>query len=382
MGGFYYAFPCSILSTGKDRLTSKVPHHGINLWLQVQIFYDVVNPATRRTIDQSTGGKLHDRNAEESRALLEGLSLYENKSWNDLRDFAKLVRAISLPQDVLSTSDRRLIKLENQVQLLMEAHIAPKQPIQVNKVISSCEICSDPHDTQYCMGNPEQALSSMHPRDKPNFNWVCTQSFTSPQNGSFSTYSSSYQTKLKKALSDFDSHQEKRLSILETLLRQQQDIVINKINNLWKAISERFNDTPTRDTAGNLTTQMNFASADYPTKEKLQSKGIKSPSKLLSSKYLSQSSLAEQNRNPFSLKCVYFVNSITILNKKDEAKEEGSVKFSTKRGDGVAITKRRRQDFQSDSFMDLATASRRSQLKAALEDSTWRWRHDYNTTLS
>ncbi|GKB04861.1 zinc finger, CCHC-type containing protein [Tanacetum coccineum] len=36
-------------------LLQKVPHHGIDLWLQVQIFYDHVNPATRRTIDQSTG---------------------------------------------------------------------------------------------------------------------------------------------------------------------------------------------------------------------------------------------------------------------------------------------------------------------------------------
>ncbi|GJZ27606.1 MAK10-like protein [Tanacetum coccineum] len=139
-------------------LLQKVPHHGIDLWLQVQIFYDHVNPVTRRTIDQSAGGKLRDRNAKESWALLEDLALYDNKSWNDPRDFAKPVKAISLPQDVLSTSDRRLIELKNQVQRLMEAHLAPKQPVQVNKISSSCEICSGPHDTQYCMENPEQAF--------------------------------------------------------------------------------------------------------------------------------------------------------------------------------------------------------------------------------
>ncbi|GJR53749.1 MAK10-like protein [Tanacetum coccineum] len=104
-----------------------------------------------RAIDQLAGGKLRDRNAKESWALLEDLALYDNKSWNDPRDFAKPVKAISLPQDVLSTSDRRLIELENQVQRLMESHLAPKQPIQVNKITSSCEICSGPHDTQYCM---------------------------------------------------------------------------------------------------------------------------------------------------------------------------------------------------------------------------------------
>nr|GEW42071.1 MAK10-like protein [Tanacetum cinerariifolium] len=106
-------------------LLQKVPHHSIDLWLKGQIFYNHVNLAT---------------------------------SWNDLRDFAKLVKAISLPQDVPSTSDQRLIELENQVQRLMEAHLAPNPPVQVNKIASLCEICSGPSDTQYCMENPEQAF--------------------------------------------------------------------------------------------------------------------------------------------------------------------------------------------------------------------------------
>ncbi|GJY81304.1 zinc finger, CCHC-type containing protein [Tanacetum coccineum] len=41
-------------------LLQKVPHHGIDLWLQVQIIHDHVNSFTRRTIDQSAGGKLRD----------------------------------------------------------------------------------------------------------------------------------------------------------------------------------------------------------------------------------------------------------------------------------------------------------------------------------
>nr|GEZ17756.1 MAK10-like protein [Tanacetum cinerariifolium] len=90
------------------------------------IFYDHVNPVTRRTIDQSAGGKLHDRIAKESWALSEDLALYENESWNDPRDFAKLTKAISLSYDVSITSDRHLIELENQVQCLMEVHLAPK----------------------------------------------------------------------------------------------------------------------------------------------------------------------------------------------------------------------------------------------------------------
>ncbi|GJX90648.1 hypothetical protein Tco_0343974, partial [Tanacetum coccineum] len=80
-------------------------------------------------------------------AILEDLALYDNESWNDPREFAKPVKAIALPHDVPSTSDCRLIELENQVQCLMEAHLAPTQPTQVSKITTPCEICSGLHDT-------------------------------------------------------------------------------------------------------------------------------------------------------------------------------------------------------------------------------------------
>ncbi|GKE24599.1 hypothetical protein Tco_1436111, partial [Tanacetum coccineum] len=91
--------------------------------------------------------------------LVDSLNLnVANRERTRLRDFTKPVKGISLPQDVLSTSDRRLIELKNQVQRLMEAHLAPKSFFQVNKITSTCGICSGPHDTQYCMENPEQAF--------------------------------------------------------------------------------------------------------------------------------------------------------------------------------------------------------------------------------
>ncbi|GJU24391.1 hypothetical protein Tco_1163012 [Tanacetum coccineum] len=71
---------------------------------------------------------------------------------------SKRLKGLVTDPTVPSTSDRRLIELENQVQCLMEAHLAPKQPIQVNKITYSCEICSGPHNTQYCMENSEKAF--------------------------------------------------------------------------------------------------------------------------------------------------------------------------------------------------------------------------------
>ncbi|GJY83194.1 hypothetical protein Tco_0496570 [Tanacetum coccineum] len=271
---------------------------------------------------------LRDRNAKESWALLKDLAIYDNKIWNDPRDFTKPVKAISLPQDVPSTSDRCLFELENQVQSLMEAHLAPMQPAQVNKITTSCEVCSGPHDTQYCMEDPKQDFVDYA---------------SSRTDGTGSRH---YQMKLEKELIDFDAHQEKRLSSLRTQIEQQQDDMISKINLLWKAISKKLDDAPIRETAGNPAAQMNFTSTKDTTREELRSKGIKSPSKLLSLKYFSWSSLAEQNRNPSSLKHVHFINSIVILKKEDKAEEEGNVKTSKSEYEDHEMTVESEEEFE------------------------------------
>nr|GEU33631.1 MAK10-like protein [Tanacetum cinerariifolium] len=169
-------------------------------------------PVTRRIIDQSVVGKLRDRNTKESWALLEDLALYENESWNDPKDFAKPVKAITLPQDFPSTSDRRLIELKNQVQGLMEAYLALTQPTQVNKITTSYEICSGPHDPQYCMEDPEQA---------------------------FVEYTSSRTNEAGGLVSNFMASQDTRLSKFEADFKQQQSEVTKKIDTVLKAIIDR-----------------------------------------------------------------------------------------------------------------------------------------------
>ncbi|GJT87499.1 MAK10-like protein [Tanacetum coccineum] len=108
--------------------------------------------------------KLRDLNPEESWAILEDLALYDNKSWNDPRDFAKPVKAIALPQDVPSTSDRRLIELENQVQHLMEAHLAPTQPTQVNKSLPHVKSAVVPTTLSVAWKTLNKPSLNTHPR--------------------------------------------------------------------------------------------------------------------------------------------------------------------------------------------------------------------------
>ncbi|GJT78340.1 MAK10-like protein [Tanacetum coccineum] len=255
-------------------LLQKVPHHGIDLWLQ-------------------------------------DLALYDNESWNDPRDFSKLVKAIALPQDVPSTSDRRLIKLENQVQRLMEAHLALTQPTQVYKITTSCEICSGPHDTQYCMKDPEQAFveyassrtdeaggkwytfkpeqnnlgDTYNPswKSHPNLRWRQPQNsqnnFPNPPNRSqpngsipnrsFNNRPQNFnnQSNIEGLVSEFMASQDARLSKFEADFKQQQSEMTNKIDTVLKAITDRIAGTLPSDTVKNpkLGTHPVLSARSYPT---------------------------------------------------------------------------------------------------------------------
>ncbi|GKA27841.1 hypothetical protein Tco_0714009 [Tanacetum coccineum] len=129
--------------------------------------------------------------------------------------------------------------------------------------------------------------------------------------------------KLEKALLDFDSNQEKRLSHLRSQLEQQQDGMIGKINLFWKTISEKLNNVSTPENARNHMAPKSIAAISHDKREELRKKGIKSPSKLLSPKYLSPASIKELNKNPSAPKRVHFVNSIVILSTNSDTEEEG-----------------------------------------------------------
>ncbi|GKC78181.1 hypothetical protein Tco_1128955 [Tanacetum coccineum] len=97
--------------------------------------------------------------------------------------------------------------------------------------------------------------------------------------------------------------------------------MIGKINLLWKTVSEKLNDAPISESAGNSMASENIASISHIEREELRRKSIKSPSKLFSLKYLSPASIIELNKNLSAPKRVHFVNLIVILSKESEAEE-------------------------------------------------------------
>ncbi|GJV54949.1 MAK10-like protein [Tanacetum coccineum] len=206
---------------------SKPSHEGYRNTIELPDGNNVVplrSDTIRRTIDQAVGGKLCHKNAKESWALLEDLALYENEGWNDPRDFTKSVKAISLPQDVPSTSDCRLIELENQVQRLRGAHLAPKPPIQTKREASGT------------LSNPSKTT------------------LVTPiiHHGKF--------TQTLGLVSNFMASQDARLSKFEANFKQQQGEMTDKIDIVLKAINDRITGALLSDTVKNMKLNVNSTS--------------------------------------------------------------------------------------------------------------------------
>ncbi|KAG8485627.1 hypothetical protein CXB51_018936 [Gossypium anomalum] len=62
----------------------RCPHHGLPLWLQVQTFYNGVNPSTRQMIDAAAGGTMNNKTPEAAYKFIEELSL-NNYQWQVIR---------------------------------------------------------------------------------------------------------------------------------------------------------------------------------------------------------------------------------------------------------------------------------------------------------
>ncbi|GJU01588.1 MAK10-like protein [Tanacetum coccineum] len=182
----------------------------------------------------------YDKNAKESWVLLEDLALYDNESWNDPKDLAKPVKAISLPQDIPSTPDLHLIKVKNQVQRLMEAHLATKSHVQVNKIALHVRFVVVPTTLNIAWKIPSKLLLNTHPR-----------------------------VQTKQEASDA------RLSKFEADFKQQQGEMTNKIDTFLKAINDRMTGVLPSDTVKNPKLNVNSTSSVLSPKPEEPEKALK-----------------------------------------------------------------------------------------------------------
>ncbi|GJX72040.1 zinc finger, CCHC-type containing protein [Tanacetum coccineum] len=132
----------------KDFL-QKVPHHGIDRWLLIQIFYDHVSFPLKCEIDHAAGSKLSDKNAVESLEIIKNLALYDHEGWNDSKDSIKPIKAIVVSPNASTTPDWQIFELEDQINFLLKGpQPTPKtSPIHIPqayaKAVSSSSLPRD-----------------------------------------------------------------------------------------------------------------------------------------------------------------------------------------------------------------------------------------------
>ncbi|GKA51163.1 hypothetical protein Tco_0744359 [Tanacetum coccineum] len=113
----------------------------------------------------------------------------------------------------------------------MEAHLAPTQPTQVNKITTSCEICNGPHDTQYCMEDPEQAFIeyASSRTDEVGGKWY---TFKSEQNNLGDTYNPSWKSHPNLSLGNISSNPHPQPDPLASIATKQ----VRKLNSMLESL--------------------------------------------------------------------------------------------------------------------------------------------------
>ncbi|GJX29526.1 retrotransposon ORF1 [Tanacetum coccineum] len=110
-------FPPERIAKLRNDILMFQQHHGESLSEAWTRFKDLLQKCE---IDHAADDKLRNKNADESWEIIENLALYDHKGWNDTKEFVKPVKAISTPQGISKMSDRRILKLEDQINFLLK----------------------------------------------------------------------------------------------------------------------------------------------------------------------------------------------------------------------------------------------------------------------
>ncbi|GJX14693.1 zinc finger, CCHC-type containing protein [Tanacetum coccineum] len=97
-------------------LLQKFHYHGIDHWLQIQIFYEHVSFHLKCDIDRAASGKLRNKSTDEYWEIIENLALYDHEGWNDSKNIVKPVKYLYTSK----TLDRRLLEFEDQINFLLK----------------------------------------------------------------------------------------------------------------------------------------------------------------------------------------------------------------------------------------------------------------------
>ncbi|GJS41044.1 zinc finger, CCHC-type containing protein [Tanacetum coccineum] len=201
-------------------LLQKVPHHGIDRWLQIQFFYDHVSFHLKCEIDRAAGGKLGNKNADESWEIIKNLALYDHEGWDDTKEFVKPVKAIATPQGIPKTPDRRLLELEDQINFLLKG----SRPAPLS---------SSTHNPQAYVN---AAYSSSHPKNQnesPILNSFAFRERTCP-----TPQPQALETTFEARVRDYMAAHTERMERFENAIFKQREEINDRMTEMFGLLKE------------------------------------------------------------------------------------------------------------------------------------------------
>ncbi|XP_024042820.1 uncharacterized protein LOC112099628 [Citrus clementina] len=130
------------------KLFRRCPHHGIPYCIQLETFYNGLNPRTRLMVDASVNGALLSKSYTEAYEILERIA-NNNYQWPSARQPAARGSAGVHSIDAITALLAQVTSLTNMVKAMTAAPATVKQ---VTKF--SCVYCGEEHDFDNCPGNP------------------------------------------------------------------------------------------------------------------------------------------------------------------------------------------------------------------------------------
>ncbi|GJV36916.1 zinc finger, CCHC-type containing protein [Tanacetum coccineum] len=167
-------------------------------------------------IDRAAGGKLRNKNADESWEIIENLALYDHEGWDETKEFVKPVKAISTPQGVLKTPDRRLLKLEDQINFLLKG--------------------SRPTPTSSSAHTPQVYVNAVHPNSQnepPKLNTFAFRERTGP-----SPRPQALETTFEARIQDYMAAHTERMERFENAIFMQREGINRRMTEMFRLLKE------------------------------------------------------------------------------------------------------------------------------------------------
>ncbi|KAH9722903.1 hypothetical protein KPL70_006892 [Citrus sinensis] len=132
-------------------LLRRCPHHGIPCCIQLETFYNGLNPSTRLMVDASANRALLSKSYTEAYEILERIA-NNNYQWPSARQPAARGTARVHSIDAITALSAQVTSLTNMVKAMTATPATVKQVTEL-----SCVYCGEEHDFDNCPGNPALA---------------------------------------------------------------------------------------------------------------------------------------------------------------------------------------------------------------------------------